>query len=466
MHFALPRSLRAVACALPVLLTACGGGDGGPSVPPPADCSVLGQQTWLRAYMNDWYFWYRLSPNPSPAGFTTVDSYFAALKYPGGDLIPGSTTARWPSDRYSYSQSTESFNRLFGDGQTLGFGVAVAGLEVTQPTPQPTAPLYVRYVEPSSPAAAGGIVRGDRVMSLNGVPAGTVIQNNDFSALNASATTDTLTLVLRNAAGVDRTVVLTANIFPLTPVQNGQVLFTQSGRKLGYVFIKDMISQVDTPLSSTMSSFKANNVQDVVIDLRYNGGGLVATGATVASYISGAGNIRRTFASLLYNDKQASIKNQVFQFGDPGAWAGFNRVYVLIGERTCSASELVINGLRGIGVNVVGVGGTTCGKPVGFLPQSDSCGTTYSVVNFEGVNAANQGRYFDGLAPTCSVAEDFTRPLADVNDTLLVGAAYHIDHGACPPGTNARELPQSRNASQRQAYTGADGGERTGMSAR
>jgi carboxyl-terminal processing protease len=460
MPFAFPRTLRAAACALPILLSACGGGGDGGS------CTVASEQDWLGSYMNSWYFWYALSPHPSPAAYATVDAYFTALKYQGGDPIPNGGGATWPSDRYSYSQTTESFNRFFGDGRTLGYGVAVAGLEVTLPAPQPAAPLYVRYVEPASPAAAGGIQRGDRVMSLNGVPATTLIQNNDFTALNANAVGDVLTLVLRNAGGVDRTVVLTANTFALTPVQNGQVFSTPNGRKVGYVFVKDMISQVNTPLSSAMNTFKANGgVQDVVIDLRYNGGGLVSTGATVASYISGSGNVGRTFASLLYNDKQQA-NNATFTFADPGAWAGFNRVYVLIGERTCSASELVINGLRGIGVNVVGIGGTTCGKPVGFLPKSDSCGTTYSVVNFEAVNAANQGRYFNGLAPTCAVAEDFTRPVADVNDPLLVGAAYHADHGACPPGTSARELPQSRSTSPRQAYNGADGGERTGMSAR
>jgi carboxyl-terminal processing protease len=137
-----------------------------------------------------------------------------------------------------------------------------------------------------------------------------------------------------------------------------------------------------------------------------------------------------------------------------------------MGERTCSASEQVINGLRGIGVNVIGIGDTTCGKPVGFLPQGNSCGTTYSVVNFESVNARNEGRYFDGLQATCVVAENFARPIGDPNDPLLVASASHIDNGVCPAGTALREQPQARSTSTRQRYSGADGGERTGMSAR
>ena len=460
------RSLRTLACALPLLLAACGGGGGDAGTPPPLSCSVAGQQDWLQTYMNDWYFWYRLSPKPAPTGFATVAGYFDALLYRGGDLIPGDATgARWPSDSYSGFQTTESFNRFYGDGQTLGYGVAVAGLEVTQPTPQPAQPLVIRYIEPLSPAAAAGLVRGERVMSLNGRSAADIIAANDFSALTPNLAGDRLTLMVRNAAGVDRTVIVTAAVFSLTPVQNAQVLFSPNGRRLGYVFVKDMIDQANTPLANAINTLRAGGVQELVLDLRYNGGGLVSVGGTVASYAAGSRGSGQLFARLLYNDKRSN-NNQDFSFTNPAAWAGFSKVYVLAGPRTCSASEQVINGLRGVGVNVVAIGDTTCGKPVGFLPQGDSCGTTYSVVNFESVNARSEGRYFDGFAATCAVAEDFSRPLGSVNDTLLVAAAHHADNGACPAGTALREQPQSRLGAPRARYGGADGGERTGMSAR
>ena len=460
------RSWRTVACALPVLLAACGGGGGDDAgTVPPLSCSVAGQQDWLQTYMNDWYFWYALSPKPSPLGFTTVESYFDALIYGGGDLIPNGGGARWPADRYSNFQTTESFNRFFGDGQTLGYGVAVAGLEVTEPTPQPALPLFVRYIEPLSPAAAAGVVRGDRVMSINGIAASSVISANDFSGLTPIAAGERLTLVLRPAVGADRTVVLTATVFGLTPVQNAQILQTPNGRSIGYVTVKDMIGQADAPLANAFANFRANNVQELVLDLRYNGGGLVSVGGNVASYAAGTRGNGQLFARLFYNDKRSG-NNQDFSFSNPAAWAGFSKVYVLAGPRTCSASEQVINGLRGVGVNVVAIGDTTCGKPVGFLPQGNACGTTYSAVNFESVNRLNEGRYFDGFQATCAVAEDFSRPIGSTTDTLLVAAAHHADIGACPAGTAAREQPQSRTSSTRTRYTGADGGERTGMSAR
>jgi carboxyl-terminal processing protease len=454
-----------LACAAPLLLAACGGGgDGGTQ--PPQSCSVAGQQDWLQGYMDDWYYWYALSPKPSPAGFTNVASYFDALIYRGGGQIPGAPAGtRWPSDRYSGFQSTESFNRFFGDGQTLGYGVAVAGIEVTQPSPQPAQPLYVRYVEPLSPAAAAGVVRGDRVMTINGIAASTAIANDDFAALTPNAAGDRLSLVLRNSAGADRAVTITAAVYGLTPVQNASILQTPNGRTIGYVTVKDMISQVRTPLANAFASFKANNVQELVLDLRYNGGGLVSVGGDVASYAAGSRGDGQLFARLLYNDRQSG-NNQDFRLGNTAAWSGFAKVYVLAGPRTCSASEQLINGLRGVGVNVVAIGDTTCGKPVGFLPQGNSCGTTYSVVNFESVNARNEGRYFDGFQSTCLVAEDFSRAIGSTTDSLLVAAAHHADNGACPAGTALREQPQSRLSAPRARYDGADGGERTGMSAR
>src|SRR5690606_24710633 len=97
------------------------------------------------------------------------------------------------------------------------------------------------------------------------------------------------------------------------------------------------------------------------------------------------------------------------------------RVTVLTGPDTCSASESVVNGVRGIGVRVDLIGGATCGKPYGFYPQ-DNCGTTYFAIQFQGVNAQGFGDYGDGLAPTCTVADDFDHALGDAAEARLAAA--------------------------------------------
>lgn len=419
-----------------LLLVACGGGGGDDTS---ASCDVTSQKQWLRSYMNDNYFWYASSPNPDPAPYPSIDAYFDALLYAG--YVPGPPSSGDPdfpdADRWSYFQPTESFQRMFGDGESLGYGISVAGLEVQG---RPDQPLFVRYVERDSPAAQAGVVRGDRIMVMNGRSSADIIASNDYSALSATASGQVLTLTLRNG-GVDRLVTLTSVVFPLAPVPQSRVVQSPGGRLMGYVVVKDMISQGLQPLEAAFAQFRASGVQELVLDLRYNGGGLVSVAGTVASQVAGSRAAGQPFASLLYNVKQAA-SNQTFRFNNPAlpSSLGLQRVYVLAGARTCSASEQVINGLRPF-VDVVVVGDTTCGKPVGFLP-ADNCGTTYSAVNFETVNARIEGRYFDGFNPssTCTVAEDFTVAMGALNEPLLVAAASHVDSGSCG-GTGMREQP-------------------------
>ena len=257
---------RLAAAMVAAVLAGCGGGGDGRAVAPPADCSVAGHKQWLASYMDDWYFWYRLAPRPAPEPYADVQSYFDALLYTGSDPA-------FPADRWSRNESTESFNRFYGEGSTLGYGVSVAGLEIAG---DPTQPLYVRHVEPRSPAAALGVQRGDQVLTVNGRSAAELVAANDFAALTAAATGERLTLELRRG-GVASTVTITAAVFALTPVSGTAVLDAGPGRRIGYVVVKDMIEQALAPLETSFSRLRAEGVNDVVLDLRYNGGGLVST---------------------------------------------------------------------------------------------------------------------------------------------------------------------------------------------
>ena len=104
---------------------------------------------------------------------------------------------------------------------------------------------------------------------------------------------------------------------------------------------------------------------------------------------------------------------------------------------TCSASEAIVNGLRGAGVTVHMVGSTTCGKPYGFFPK-DNCNTTYFAIQFQGVNFLGFGDYADGFTPTCAVADDFTRALGDPAENQLEVALGLRKTGMCTAPTNMR----------------------------
>lgn len=411
---------RAAAVAAAALVAGCGGGDGGPLT-----CSAHDEKIWLREYMDDWYFWYRVSPSPDPSDYLSVDSYFNALLYQGG-------LAGFPKpDEWSYMVSQEAYDRTYGDGRTLGYGVMVAGLEVDG---SPNSPLYIRYIEPDSPAAIAGLQRGDQILAINGTPASQIISDDDYSDLSPVNSGDMVTLDIRNDDG-DSRVQLSAAIYDLDPVPYSRVFNTPDGRKMGYVQVKDMIDQALAPFDSVFGQFKSQGVQDVILDLRYNGGGLVSVANKISSFPNGPATSGNVFASLLYNDKRSG-NNESFRFQNYANATGLSRVYVLTGPRTCSSSEQVINGLRPY-VTVVTIGDTTCGKPVGFLPQADGCGSVVNAVNFETVNSQNQGRYFDGFDATCAVAEDFSQPQGSATDPLIIAAEDLADGFACPTLTVA-----------------------------
>ncbi|MCA0241506.1 MAG: peptidase S41 [Proteobacteria bacterium] len=449
-----PLKRAAMALIGAALLAGCGGGDEVYSPLPPLPgiaCSTLDERAWLDAYFDEWYFWYRQAPNPNPARDMGLDEFFQASLYTGND-------PQFPvADRWSYIEPTADFDRFFGDGRLLGYGVYLAGLETHA---DPARPLRVRYVEPLSDAAAQGVQRGERIVSVDGRAAAEIVAANDYAIFTPSAEGQRLTLVLDNGNGT-RTVSLRAGAFALSPVTGARVLQTPQGRRMGYLHVKDMISQAESGIAAAFADFKAQGVQELAIDLRYNGGGLVSLSRTLASHVAAARTRNQTYARLLYNDKLDQDHDESVRFDDPQAALGLSRVYVLAGPRTCSAAELVINGLKPF-VDVVVVGAASCGKPVGFQPVS-RCDSTFNVVNFESVNAAGQGRYWNGIGPTCAVAEDLSKPLGSADETLLAAAQRHADGGGCPAASAADTV--LRRALRAGAARG-EPAERQGMWAR
>lgn len=430
-----------ISIAAAVLLAACGGGGGGSSGGAAA-CDVSAQKDWLRGYMLDWYYWTGQSPSPEPASFATLDAYFQALKYTG---YPGVLNGIEPWSNY---QSTASYNQFFAEGRSTGYGFAVNGLEGQLP-------LKVRYVEPLSPAGAQ-LARGDVIKAINGIPDSTLLQQfaaNNTAVLDGAAGQQVTLDIERN--GAPQRVVLTAADYALTPVPASAALLGN----VGYILLKDFIVQAQTELSTRLNALKAAGITDLIIDLRYNGGGRISTANHFASEVLGP---RGVFTTLQYNTKQQA-SNRSFTLTSSSAPGVFNRIVVLTGQRSCSASELLVNGLRPYAQQVSTIGDTSCGKPYGFNPV-DSCGNTFSIVNFKAVNALGQGDYEAGLTPTCAVAEDFSGAFGDPAEKLTAAALGYLQTGACP-ATAAVPADRARALSARIQRAGAEPGERRGMTA-
>jgi C-terminal processing protease CtpA/Prc len=377
----------------------------------PLGCDLTTQKSALLDYMQTGYLWSDVSPQPGPENYGTLEQYFAAL------LFTGSATQ--PADRWSYLSDSVQYNQFFQDGQTLGYGIFVNGLEGQLP-------LRIRYIEPRSPAALQGLQRGDVIQAINGVDTATLLASGNFTALSPQNEGDIVGLQIATDAGV-RNVAVSASTYDLQPVAAHAVFTATDGRKAGYVSLKDFITQAEQPLEAAMGAIRAEGASDIIVDLRYNGGGRISTAAKLASLIAGKAHDGKVFVRLEHNAKVRLLDSE---YNFSATASGFTRAIILTGSRTCSASELLVNGLKPY-MEVVTIGGQTCGKPFGFQPV-DSCGKTISAVNFESFNALGEGRYYQGLTPGCSVKENFTGRLGDPQETLTAAALERLHTGQCP----------------------------------
>lgn len=227
-------------------------------------------------------------------------------------------------------------------------------------------------------------------------------------------------------------------------------LTTAGGRKTGYILFNDHDFGSQDDLITAFRQLQPQGIQDLVLDLRNNSGGYLYVALTAASMITGPGSEGQVFEKLRYNDKrtaesdastlrfssrvQFEDSSKQYAVGTDLPQLSLPRVFVITTGRTCSASESIINALRGIGVQVVRVGTTTCGKPYGFR-QKNNCGYSFFPIEFLGTNAAGFGEYTTGFQPTCQVAENRQVAAGSANDPLLNAAKYYIDNNACPAGS-------------------------------
>ncbi len=438
------------------------------------------EKEWIRAFVNETYLWYSdivaldpslfvlgaIAPYIDPSNnrqtsielksnFDVVDAYFNSQR----SLL--STSSGKPKDQFHFTYLTNDWQALSSAGSSVGFGFQVALVARTPPRS-----AVVAYSEPGSPATVNNLHRGTQFLSVNGVE----VVNGNADAINEGlfspvAGKQYTFQVLDQGSATPRSVTMTAASVISTPVQNVRTLPSPYG-SVGYIQFNDHIAMAENQLIAAVNQLKAANngagISDLVLDLRYNGGGLLDIASELAYMIAGStATTGKVFEKLSFNDKNpfrftdADTNrpfNQVTQgFSTASGQAlpqlGLPRVFVLTGRGTCSASESIMNGLNGAGIQVIQIGGTTCGKPYGFIPQ-ENCGVTYFTVQFKGVNQAGFGDYADGFVPGgtgnpanhlpgCVVADDFSKQLGDVGEGRLAAALQYRANGTCPVPASA-----------------------------
>lgn len=418
--------------------------------------SSLHEMLWLRSWSNRTYLWYRELDDVNPAGYGVL-AYFNRLK------TSQRTDSGAEKDQFHFSQDTAEYLQQTQSGVESGYGISWQFSST-----KPPRSLTVAYIEPNSPAANAGMSRGDSLRYVDGVDFVNDATQDGVDTLNAALFPLSVGerhqfVVVKNSGNSASYNMVSADV-SISPVQNTKVLTTPTG-KVGYVQFNSHIGKAQDQLISAVNQFSQQNISELVVDLRYNGGGLLALASQFGYMVAGANVIQgRYFEKLQFNDKYPTkdpitgatlTPTPFYDFViDYESYSGTNqslptlslsRVYVLTTDATCSASEAFINGLRGVDVEVIQIGGKTCGKPYGFYP-ADNCGTTYFSIQFSGINAKGFGDYADGFVPTpapvfaadvkgCAVADDFKHALGDSSEGMLSAALYYMQNNGCPPTT-------------------------------
>ncbi|WP_240485062.1 S41 family peptidase [Aestuariibacter salexigens] len=429
--------------------------------------SETDEKMWLRSWSHDTYLWYDEIDDVDPAGFASPQAYFDVLK------TTQTTASGVPKDNFHFYQPTDEYQSFSQSGAETGYGAEWAFLRASPPRD-----LRVSTVQPGSSAALAGVQRGDRLIDIDGVD---VINGSNVDFLNdaifPSDAGQRYQFTFQRVDGSELVAELTSQTVVKSFVNNVQVLDTQVGR-VGYLRFDGFQRPAQGPLISAFQSFVDQNVTSLVLDLRYNGGGVLAMSSQLGYMIAGPSQTAgRTFELLKFNDKYPntdpvtgrSISPTPF-YSQEIDWQrgvltdqqlpslGLTQVTVIVTEDSCSASEALINALRGIDVEVIQIGGRTCGKPYGFYP-TDNCGTTYFTIQFQGVNDKGFGAYADGFKPVsapqfndelpgCVVEDDFSSALGSVEEGMLETALHRLTTGSCP--TQSVELIQAKPDSKRR----------------
>ncbi|MEM7280822.1 MAG: S41 family peptidase [Pseudomonadota bacterium] len=408
-----------------VLLAGCGGADtplaeGLDSALINNQCSVQGQNQFVFQVMQDVYYWNTELPMVDPNTFDSPESLLESLRF------------RPLDNTFSTIRDAVTQSQFFSEGQTIGLGVTLVFDQFSA--------LRIAEVVAGSPAQSGGLSRGDEILAIDGIAIADVIAGAGIgAALGADEVGVPVQLTVRNLSGLEAVINLEKALITIESVPVTAV-FDVNGITVGYLNFKTFITPAFDDLDAAFASFRDANVQELILDIRYNGGGFVSVAEFLGNLVGGANTDGQVFSNRVFNANNAA-RNVTSFFADEDNALDLTRLFVLTTGRTASASEIVINSLLPY-VDVVTIGGATFGKPVGSI-GFNFCDKTLNPISFSTRNANDEGDYFDGIPVDCAVADDLSRPLGDPAEASIAVATNYIQTNTCTSSTKAGvEIPK------------------------
>jgi len=368
--------------------------------------------------------------------------------------------------KYSFIDQGQVATSLGGTNGDYGFSVFYNNNIPTD--------LRIKYVYPGSPADKAGLVRGYQIIKVNDLTNINYDSNNGpafQSLISALFSSTTVALTVQKPDNTTFNTTLNTASYTVVPVIKSKVLDLGNGKKMGYMVFNsftDLKANAQTYLDAAFTSFTNAGISDLVVDLRYNGGGSVETSTYLANLIVPAAKTNTPMFTYYYNDKLQNDKYPLLAkkyklvpgdfkpannqpiFSKAGS-LNINRVFFIVTGNTASASELTINNLIPE-MNVQLIGTPTYGKPVGFFAIPIGAYQLYTP-EFETRNSANQGGYYSGMTPGSATypgvqaSDDVTHDFGDVNEALLARAINYATKGtyALPPSLVVQSTASAGN---------------------
>lgn len=364
---------------------------------------------YLYEVMNAIYLWYKEMPLVVKEDYKDPYELMKALKYE-------------PLDRWSIVQTYDEF-LAFENGSYVGHGISI-GLDQENK-------VRIAQIYNEAPLYANGVRRGWIVKKLNGTDLAPIFINRDTAAsrllIGPARIGVTNTFLFQIPDGRDSTITSTKSSFTVNTVIYFDTLNLKSGIT-GHMVFNQFIPPSINELETAFAFFSQNNITDLILDIRYNGGGDLNVVPNMASYIAGSTKFRMPFLKLSFNDKNSDY-NETFNFPTVSYPLNLTKLVTICSRGTASASEDLINGLKPY-LNVISIGDTTDGKPVGMVGVNYKTDYMFWPISYSLVNSEDQGEFYDGIAPEKYVPDDITRDWNDRNELCLKEAIYYLENGS------------------------------------
>ena len=398
IKFELNRYWRLVALAVVLLISFSCSKDSDSLIEPttPVDTDpvvVENSKTFIYDHFKQNYLWLDELPVVNPNSFNSDEDLVDSLRYK-------------EVDRWSFVTDLDEYRKLYEQGETKGFGVGMSYIKETDQ-------LFVRFTYPKSPMGQAGVDRGWEFVKINDVALADIVNLND-----AFATDNEVKFTFKNLAGelVDHS--MARADYEISTVLHQSVI-DAGGTKVGYLVYEGFLGETSmTELDNAFSYFTDEGIEDIVVDLRYNGGGSLWTAYRLSAQLGGNEIEDKHFISIMYN-KNRSDDGGNFSIPIVETKVNLPRIYFITTDSSASASEMVINCLFPY-KEVILIGSKTHGKPVGMeVKESEDYNIALAAITFQLLNAHGNGHYFTGIPVDYEVEDDIFKAWGDPQEACL-----------------------------------------------